>query len=540
LTDKTGPPRSLAVMARNGVLGFAGAGVAAVLGLALVVVVGRGLGPTGAGVFFQAVAAFTIATGLITLGADTALVKFLPSQLALGRSRDARPLVRIAAVPVVSVSLLIALIVYSQAGSIAGMLGESHRDDVAGYVRIFAPLLVIGAISALALQGIRGFHSLLPYVALQNVLIPGLRVVLIAAGVGLGLGSTAVAIGWALPLLLACILAVEVVRRRLRDLDRSGGPADVVTPRRVLARQFWSFSGPRGVATTLDLALTWSDVLVVGALLSAREAGIYAAVSRFATTGTLALQAMRLAIAPRLSALLSTGRLREAGDVYRASTVWVITTSWPLYLALATFGPVLLRVLGPEFASGGAALAIISLGMLVNVGTGSVQTVLLMAGRSSWLMANKAAALSVNLALNFLLVPIYGIAGAAFSWTVAIAVDNLAALVEVRLSLGLSPLGIGAGVSSAASLVTFGLFGLLVRSATGPTARGLLAYLGISSAVYLMLLWRQRRWLDLPTLRQTVPARRGAHVLAVDQSLAGHESAVQPQDQETGARGSVR
>jgi O-antigen/teichoic acid export membrane protein len=254
LTDKQAPPRSLAVMARNGALGFAGAGAAAVLGLALVVVVGRGLGPTGAGLFFQAVAAFTIATGLITLGADTALVKFLPGRLALGRSRDARPLVRIAAIPVVSISLLVALIVYGKAGSIAGVLGESHREDVAGYVRIFAPLLVIGAISALALQGIRGFHSLLPYVALQNVLIPGLRVVLIAAAIGLGLGSTAVAIGWALPLLVACVLAVDVVRRRLRDLDRSRGTDDLVTPRRVLAKEFWSFSGPRGVATSLDLA----------------------------------------------------------------------------------------------------------------------------------------------------------------------------------------------------------------------------------------------------------------------------------------------
>jgi O-antigen/teichoic acid export membrane protein len=218
----------------------------------------------------------------------------------------------------------------------------------------------------------------------------------------------------------------------------------------------------------------------------------------------------------------------------------VITTSWPLYLALATFGPVLLRGLGPDFVSGGAALAIISLGMLVNVGTGSVQTVLLMAGRSSWLMANKAAALSVNLALNFLLVPIYGIAGAAFSWTIAIMVDNLAALVEVRVSLGLSPLGIGAGVSSAASLATFGLFGLLVRSAAGLTVRGLLIYAGISSAVYLMLLWTQRRSLDLPTLRHIVPARKGAHALAVDQPLARHDSTTPPQDQETGARRSVR
>ena len=495
-------------MARGSVLGFVGAAAAAVLGLALVVVVGRGLGADGSGLFFQGVAGFMILAGVITVGADTGLVKFLPRQLALDRGGDVRPLLYIAAVPVLCVSALIAGLVFSQAGPISAVIGGSQHADMAGYVRIFAPMLVVGALAAIALQAIRGFHSLMPFVVLQNVLVPGLRVAFVGAAVALGLGTTAVAVGWAVPLLIAGALAASVVHRRLRALDARLRADSDVTPRGELARSFWSFSVPRGIATALDLALTWSDVLIVGALLSVREAGIYAVVSRFATTGTLGLQAVRLAMAPRLSALLATGRVQEAGDVYRASTVWVIASSWPLYLAMAAFGPAFLRMLGPDFVAGGTALAIISLGMLVNVGTGGVQTVLLMAGRSGWVMANKAAALTVNVALNLLLVPAFGIAGAAASWAVAMAVDNLAALAEVRLSLGLSPHGLGAATSAICSVATFGVIGLLARWVAGPSVTALLTYLLLAASAYAVLLWTQRGALDVPALRDMVPHRR--------------------------------
>lgn len=498
-------PSRLSDIARSGALALVGAVCAAVLGLALVIVVGRGLGAAGAGLFFQAVAAFSIVQGLATLGADTALLRGMSRQHALGRLVDGRALLAVAAVPVATASALVALVVVLQSGRVARSFPASEQGDVSDYVHVLAPVLVLGALGLLAAQAIRGLGSLTPYVLLQNVLVPALRLLLVGIVVGVGLGPVWVALGWGLPLVLAGVAAAAVLRRRLAGLERSE-PEGNPTSRAVLSRQFWGFAAPRGAAAVLDLALTWSDVLIVGALLSAREAGVYAAVSRFALSGTLVLQAMRLATAPRFSALFATRREQEAGALYRSSTVWVVLASWPLYLVLALFAPVVLRLFGPEFVVGAGTLSIIALGMLVNVGTGSVQTVLLMAGRSSWLLGNKAAALAVNLTLNLLLVPRLGIEGAAIAWAAAIAVDNLSALLQVRFVLRLSLLGRGVAVSAVSSVVTFGLVGLLARVTVGPSLPSLAVSLAVAAAGYAVLVRRQREMLDLPALRELVAA----------------------------------
>ena len=54
---------------------------------------------------------------------------------------------------------------------------------------------------------------------------------------------------------------------------------------------------------------------------------------------------------------------------------------------------------------------------------------------------NTGIALVINLGLNFVLIPIYGIMGAAISWAVAILVRNLLPLTMINRMLGMSPFG---------------------------------------------------------------------------------------------------
>ena len=86
--------------------------------------------------------------------------------------------------------------------------------------------------------------------------------------------------------------------------------------------------------------------------MSSAQAAIYAAASRFITTGTLALQAMRLAAAPEISAAMAADDKKRASDLYRVTTQLVILASWPLYLMLAVFAPGILLLFGGGKISG--------------------------------------------------------------------------------------------------------------------------------------------------------------------------------------------
>ena len=223
-----------------------------------------------------------------------------------------------------------------------------------------------------------------------------------------------------------------------------------------LAKEFWAFSAPRGVAAAFQITIIWFDLLLLSHLRDATEVGIYGAASRAVTIGTFALQAIRLAIAPQISRLLARGDRAQAQTVYQTATWWLIVVSWPLFLSLAVFGSALLGVFGSGFDQGATALAILSMAMLVNLGTGNVTVVLLMGGKSSWNLLNTAVALVLNVGLNLVLIPRFGMEGAAIAWAVSIIVDNLMALTEVWLFLGMRPFGPGYLPAASAALGCFG------------------------------------------------------------------------------------
>ena len=134
--------------------------------------------------------------------------------------------------------------------------------------------------------------------------------------------------------------------------------------------------------------------------------------------------------------------------------------SWPLYIIFAIFPAVILGIFGPRYTSGAAALAVLSLAMLVNLGTGNVTVVLLMGGKSSWSAINAGAALIVNIGLNLVLVPRIGILGAAIAWGASIVVDNVTAMIEVRWVLGIAPFGPGYGLAVMTTMGCFGFTGV--------------------------------------------------------------------------------
>jgi O-antigen/teichoic acid export membrane protein len=273
-----------------------------------------------------------------------------------------------------------------------------------------------------------------------------------------------------------------------------------------VARDFWSFSSLRGVAATLRVGIIWLDLLLVAALGSERDAGIYNAASRLVAAGTFALQAVLIVIGPQVSELLARREHQRVQSIYQLSSAWLTALSFPFYVAAAAFAPLLLAAFGPGFEAGATAVAILSLAMLFDMATGPVQTVLLMAGKSSWNLLSMAAALVVNVALNLLLIPPLGIEGAAIAWVVTIVVQNAIPLVQLWLVLGLHPFSRSLAAAALGSLVCFGLPALIATSLLGQTISALLLFAPLALAAYAGFLVRFRSALALDAVRHALPA----------------------------------
>jgi O-antigen/teichoic acid export membrane protein len=466
--------------ARNSGWGAAGAAVAAVLGFVLVVLVARVAGAHQAGLFFAATAIVMVGVAVCAVGADTGLLWALSRDRAVEGARNLRALLRVALVPVAAVALLFGLLLALFAPAIAPMFGRTDVEQTIAMLRIAALGIVLGPLSQCLVQATRGLGDVRPFVAVQQVGLPMLRVAGIALLSVVGFVSVqSLAWAWVLPFALSLAVAAWVVGRRIKAAERA---ADARPSRatRATVRGFWRFAAPRGLGSACSQALTWSDVLIVAVMASPSVAAVYAAASRFASGGQIALQAMRLGIGPQVGVAFARGDVDRVTVLYQASTTWAVVLSWPIFLTLAMFPDVALGLFGPEFVSGGPALVILSLAMMFSVGIGNVGTVLLMSGHSLWAARNSAAALVTNIALNLVLVPLLGAVGAALSWMAAIVVENVLGLWLVHSRLGVAGHGRRFWLTAGLVVMTLGLVGVGCRTVIGTDLAGLVTHICIS------------------------------------------------------------
>jgi O-antigen/teichoic acid export membrane protein len=126
--------------------------------------------------------------------------------------------------------------------------------------------------------------------------------------------------------------------------------------------------------------------------------------------------------------------------------------------------------------------------------------VLLLSGHSRLYAANTAAALAANIGLNLVLVPRFGITGAAVAWAVSISITNLAALLQVRYAMGVRPFGPGYPRVAAASIACFAAVPLMVRLVAGSGPGAFVVSILLAVAIYTVALRRLRDVLELGML----------------------------------------
>jgi O-antigen/teichoic acid export membrane protein len=501
--------QDLTTLARGGALNLVGAVATGVLHFVLVLIIARGLDTGGTGAFFEAVALFLILSAASALGADMGLSRMVPRYRALGRVRDIRRGIGIGLWPVLAAGAAVSLLAFAWAPALARVFaGQGDSRQLADFIRAFALFVPVYALSLAVFAATRGFGTMRPSVLIDKIARPALQPLLVLGVILAGGGSTLIALAWAgpfLPALAAGLLWLLVLVRGVER--RRAADAEPARPVAKLVGEFWRFTGPRGLAVVFQTTSLWLNTLLLGALRSTDDAGVYAASTRYLVAGTMLAVAVQQVMGPKLSELLARERRDRAESVYQTASCWLVALNWPIYLTLILFGVPLLALFGPGFTQGQVVLVILGATMLVATAVGPVDVVLLMGGRSSWNLFNTILALTANLALNFALTPRFGLAGAATAFAASILLNNLVPLAQVWRMLRLHPFGRGVWTAAALAGVCFGGVGVAVRALLGPTAAGFAVYAFVACGLYAALLWRFRDRVEADALRGLLRGR---------------------------------
>jgi O-antigen/teichoic acid export membrane protein len=311
-----------------------------------------------------------------------------------------------------------------------------------------------------------------------------------------------------LPSLVSLVVAIPWLGGALHRDEARRRESAARRPVPEIASEFWRFTIYQALATIVQIVLLRLDVLLVGGIENSKQAGIYSAASRYLTPGVMFSTAIVFVVGPQLAGMIARKDFDRARNVYQTATLWLSVLSFPMYIAIAVYATLLMRIFGPGFSAGATALQILSIAMLLNMATGAVRSALFMGGKSSWILWDNTAALVSNIVLNVILIPEFGINGAAVAWAVSIAIGNLLPLYQVKGLWGLQPVGAGYLTAIAASVLCFGVLGLLFRALLGDSIPAFIAYAVVSSAIYCAWAWRSRRLLQIDAFGEALRLRR--------------------------------
>ena len=187
----------------------------------------------------------------------------------------------------------------------------------------------------------------------------------------------------------------------------------------------------------LALINSYLDILMLGALKGAGAVGVYAVVSRVTSLIVFALGIFNNVLSPTFATLYAEGKREQLQKVVTRSTRLISLFALVMTVGLIGLRYWILQIFGTEFLQGETALIILSIGYLVNAMTGSVGLLLNMTSYANLSAATTAFAALLNVCLNWLLIPKWGVNGAATATAISMIVGNVINAIWVRQKLGI-------------------------------------------------------------------------------------------------------
>jgi O-antigen/teichoic acid export membrane protein len=367
------------------------------------VLLARWMGSFEYGIFVLVWVTVVIVGNLSCFGFHTSVIRFIPEFREKGLMPELRGVLVTSRVFVLSASTGVAAVGMLAVWLMAGRI-ESY------YVVPFILGLICLPMIALSdvLQGISRAHSW-AFSALAPTYItrPVLILVFMAGALAMGYPPTANTA------VIATILATYGTT--IWQLIGVTASVDAQLPagkRTVNLRGWFAISLPIFLVESFFFILTNADVLMVGAYMQPDDVAIY-----FATVKTLALVhfvyfAVKAGVAQRYAQFTHGDPARLAAFA-RETVAWTFWPSVAMALVVLLLGEPMLVLFGPGFAQGYPLLFLLVLGVVARAAVGPCESLLTMTGNQNVCAAVYAMTLVVNIGLSMLLIPHFGLWGAA-------------------------------------------------------------------------------------------------------------------------------
>lgn len=409
--------------------------IGAALAFGLHILLARLLGVTEYGAYIFIYSWITVFIVPLRLGFDNGLLRFIPQYKHIQAWSSLKGFVYFSYKSVSTISVLGAVLVIGIIIYFDGILVDYNRR-----------LIIIGAL-AIPLFNIAHLNksSLMGFKKVARALAPELILKHTIGGIGVlgiywfyqevsaeeAMIVTLVAVGW----------AVVVGGIFLKKEWNRFPPLQNQQPAKKY-RYWLSITFPMLLITGLQIILANTDLIVIGIIMGKKAVGVYGAVFKISLICLFGLQAIEAIAVPLFSELFHGKKEGQLQNIVNIATRGSFMLALVMFILFILFGKYILGFFGTYFVTGYFALLILSFGLLVQAFSGSVVYLMAMTGYQNIVVKILGVSATINIGLNIIFIPLWGIKGGALATAVATILWNVVLVYYVHKKLNINSMAI--------------------------------------------------------------------------------------------------
>ena len=203
-------------------------------------------------------------------------------------------------------------------------------------------------------------------------------------------------------------------------------------------KKFWVTSSlPLVFIAGIDELYLWSDIIILGFLMSAPDVAIYFAAQRSMSIASFIQYAFMMVSAREFSLANAMRNKSELQRRISSTSSWTFWLTVPAVLIMLLVGYPLLSMFGSQFVSGYSVMLVLGVGFIVRASVGQATDLLVVMGHQNANLWVSLGGIIFNIIFSLLLVPNFGIAGVAMATTITFVLRSIAMTIIVKKLTGL-------------------------------------------------------------------------------------------------------
>jgi O-antigen/teichoic acid export membrane protein len=413
--------KNIVTAAKGGSIGFLGKLFVQFTSLFFIFIVTRFLGTEQYGLYKLVVTISMITASICMIGLDGGIKRFLSIGRVENNTAKIWGVMRIGTIVPGLIGLALTLTIFLGANLISDYI--FNKPELAQPLRLISLsipfLILVQSFKAIAV----GFKKVEYAVYAYDLGFNTIKLLLSITILFLGYQILGLIVVYIISAVISALLLFYLIKALL--------PKPTVVKAEYQTKEIITYSLPLFLSLLLNQFGRNFETLVLGSYGLLVDVGIYSVILSISAIGNMGFVALRTIASPIFTELHSEGNYDKLKTFYQTVTKWSLTFNLPIFLFLVIFGTNVLQLFGNDFNAGFTGLVILSASALFNASVGACGALLNMSGYSKINFYNSIIYLVCTLALDFALIPSFGLTGAALAGSLTIIIVNSLMSIQV-------------------------------------------------------------------------------------------------------------